>query len=173
MGLDEVLVQNIYCDLIFIQTTGVWHSVSSGPEIICQIRFVEFNEICGGTYVRINWRLIFGNVIRSSRLRLWVGYFICFKFTPMFFYSMFLIDVLQFNVKYLLKSYYWEKQTFSKLRFSKFKKCVFRSVFGEFQLTQVSLNFWNFLLQFKNQRSGSKTVCGFSVILILKGIMTF
>ena len=30
-----------------------------------------------------------------------------------------------------------------------------------------------FLLQLKNQRSRSKTVCGFSIILILKGIMTF
>ena len=27
------------------------------------------------------------------------------------------------------------------------------------------------LLQLKNQRSGSKTVCGFSIIVILKGIM--
>ena len=30
----------------------------------------------------------------------------------------------------------------------------------------------NFLLQLKNQRSGSKSVCGFSIILILRGIMT-
>ena len=35
------------------------------------------------------------------------------------------------------------------------------------------IEFSNFLLQLKNQRSGSKTVCGFSIILILKGIMTF
>ena len=28
-------------------------------------------------------------------------------------------------------------------------------------------------LQLKNQTSGSETVCGFSIILILKGIMTF
>ena len=31
----------------------------------------------------------------------------------------------------------------------------------------------NFLLQLKNQRSGTKTVRGFSIILILKGLMTF
>ena len=31
----------------------------------------------------------------------------------------------------------------------------------------------NFLLQLKNQRPGSKTACTFSIILILKGIMTF
>ena len=46
-----------------------------------------------------------------------------------------------------LKRYYWEKLTFSKPWFSKFKKFVSRSVFGELQLTQISLNFktscWN------------------------------
>ena len=47
----------------------------------------------------------------------------------------------QRNVKHLLKSYYWEKLTFSKFRFSKFKKFVFRPVFEELQLTQISLNF--------------------------------
>ena len=35
------------------------------------------------------------------------------------------------------------------------------------------IEFLNFLLQLKNQRCGSKTVCGFSIILILKGSMTF
>ena len=35
------------------------------------------------------------------------------------------------------------------------------------------IEFFNFLLQFKNQRSASKTVSGFSIIFILKGIMTF
>ena len=33
-------------------------------------------------FLRIQWRLIFAIVIRCSRLRLWVGYFIYFKFTP-------------------------------------------------------------------------------------------
>ena len=45
------------------------------------------------------------------------------------------------NVKHLLKSYYWEKLTFSKVRFFNFKKCSSRSVFGELQLRQISLNF--------------------------------
>ena len=45
------------------------------------------------------------------------------------------------NVKYLVKSYYWEKVTYSKLRCSKFKKFVSRLVLGELQLTQISLNF--------------------------------
>ena len=74
------------------------------------------------------------------------------------------------NVKYLHKSYYWEKVTYSKRWFSKFKKCVLRLVFGE---PQISLNFWGaditefskFLLHFKNERSGSKTVCGFLLFL--------
>ena len=41
-------------------------------------------------------------------------------------------------------------------------------------------NFWedivefsNFVLQLKNRSSVNKTVCGFSMILSLKGIMTF
>ena len=34
------------------------------------------------------------------------------------------------------------------------------------------IEFENFLLQLKNQSSGSKTLCDFSIILILKGIMT-
>ena len=41
---------------------------------------------------------------------------------------------------YLISSY-WGKLTFPKLRFSKFKKFISKSVFGEPQLTQVSLNF--------------------------------
>ena len=38
---------------------------------------------------------------------------------------------------------------------------------------QMPLNFKKVLLQLKNQRSESKTVFGFSIILILKEIMTF
>ena len=33
------------------------------------------------------------------------------------------------------------EKNFSKLRFSKFKKCVSRSIFGQLQLIQISLNF--------------------------------
>ena len=35
------------------------------------------------------------------------------------------------------------------------------------------IEFQNFLLQLKDERSGNKAVCGFSIILILEGIMTF
>ena len=58
-------------------------------------------------------------------------------------------------------------ETFSKLRFAGFKKFVTGSVFGDI------IEFSNFLSQLKNQRSGSKTVCGFFIILILKEIMTY
>ena len=36
-----------------------------------------------------------------------------------------------------------------------------------------TIQFENVLLQLKNQRSTNKTVCGFSITLILKGIATF
>ena len=39
-------------------------------------------------------------------------------------------------------------------------------------ITQISLNFQTSCCNLKNHRSGSKTVCDFSIILILKGIMT-
>ena len=35
------------------------------------------------------------------------------------------------------------------------------------------IEFSNFLLQLKNQRLGGQDDCGFSIILILKGIITF
>ena len=65
--------------------------------------------------------------------------------------------------------------TFSKLRFSKCKKFVPRSVFWELQLTQISLNFKTFYCNLKKKLLNLfiVTVCAFSIILILKGIMTF
>ena len=47
------------------------------------------------------------------------------------------------NVKYLLKSCYWEKLKLSNIQSSKFKKYVTKSVLGELQFTQLSLNFIN------------------------------
>ena len=61
----------------------------------------------------------------------------------MFFSSIKRIDRLKSkDVKYLLKSCYWEKLTFSKLWFSEFKKFVSRLVFREFQFIWIgtSLN---------------------------------
>ena len=36
------------------------------------------------SFLRIQWKLIFPIVIRCSRLRHWIGYFIYFKFTSVF-----------------------------------------------------------------------------------------
>ena len=63
-------------------------------------------------------------------------------------------------------------EMFSKLRFSRFKKFVTRSIFGSLTHTDI-IEFGNSFLQLKNQRSGSKTMCDFSIILILKGVITF
>ena len=61
-------------------------------------------------------------------------------------------------------------ERFSKLPFFRFKTFVTRSVFGELQLTQITLNFKTSCSNLKIR--GTKTVCGFSITLILKGIMT-
>ena len=49
--------------------------------------------------------------------------------------------------------------TYSKLRFSKFKKFVSRSVFGQLQLMQISLNFQTSCCNIKARRLGAK-LCG-------------
>ena len=47
--------------------------------------FHNFPTIClTFKTLRIKWRLIFAIAMLFSRLRLWVGYFIYFKFTPVF-----------------------------------------------------------------------------------------
>ena len=48
------------------------------------------------------------------------------------------------------------KLTFRKLRFSKFNKIVTGSVFGEPQLTQISLNFKTYCCNLKNRGLGPK-----------------
>ena len=66
---------------------------------------------------------------------------------------------------YLLKSY-------SKLRFSNFKKFVTRSVFGELLLTQISFNFQTSFCNVKIRGLGAK-LCSFCIIFIMKGIGKF
>ena len=65
------------------------------------------------------------------------------------------------------------------------KSDVLKTLILKVKKVRLQVNFWgapthagvtefsNFLLQLKNQRSGSKSVCGFSIIIILTGIMTF
>ena len=52
-------------------------------------------------------------------------------------------------------------ETFSKLRFSGFKKIVIRSVFGELQLTRISLNFKTSCCNLKIRRLGPKLCVAF------------
>ena len=59
---------------------------------------------------------------------------------------------------------------YSNIRCYKFKKLVSRSAFDKVRHADIN-EFSDFLLQLKKQRSGRKTVCGFSII-ILKGVMT-
>ena len=56
-----------------------------------------------------------------------------------------------------------KKLTFSKLRFSKCKKSVSISVFGELQLMQILSNFKTSCCNLKNQRSWSNNVCSFPI----------
>ena len=59
-----------------------------------------------------------------------------------------------------LKVTIWEK-LFSKLRFPKFKKFVSRSVFGELQVTQISLNFQTSCCDLKIGGLGAKLCVAF------------
>ena len=52
-------------------------------------------------------------------------------------------------------------ETFSKLRFSRFKKFVTRTVFGEIQLTQMSLNFTTSSSNLKIRGLGAKLCVAF------------
>ena len=72
-------------------------------------------------------------------------------------------------------TYSFRETNFSlnELRFFKFKKFrLLISFWGTLTHSNI-IEFSNFLLQLKNQRSESKTVCGFPSIFILKGIMMF
>ena len=64
-------------------------------------------------------------------------------------------------------------KTLSKLGLSGFKKIGHQVNFWEVPTHADIIEFENFLLQLKKKRSGSKTVYTFSIILILKGIITF
>ena len=65
------------------------------------------------------------------------------------------------------------KAMYSILQFSKLKSSSPGQFFGGAPSHADIIKFSNFLLQLINQRSGSKIVCGFSIILRLKGIMMF
>ena len=121
--------------------------------------------------LRIHWLLIFANIIRCSRLWLWVGCLIYFKITPMFCYLMFLMDVFS-SIKGINKliskgmsniylKVTFRKMRFSKLWFAKFKKFIFSSVFGELQITETSLNFQISCCNLKIRGLGAKLCVAF------------
>ena len=62
-------------------------------------------------------------------------------------------------------------KTFSKLRFLGLKNLSPGQFWGAPSHADI-IEFHNFLLQLKNQTPQSKTVCGFYIILILKGTKT-
>ena len=57
-----------------------------------------------------------------------------------------------------------------KASFLKIKQVRFQVSFWGAPTHADIIEFSNFLLQLKNQKPGSKILCGFSIILILKGI---
>ena len=67
---------------------------------------------------------------------------------------------------------YWEKVKYSKPQLSKFKKFVSRSVSGELQLTQISLNFQTSCYNLKIRGLGANLWVDFLVFFFLEGIMT-
>ena len=113
------------------------------------ISLVKTLQNCLQILLRIQWRLIFANVIRCFRLRLWVGYFIYFEFTLVFFYLTFFNWIKKINslIRKRMSNIYfkftiensWRTQNIDFLRLK--KKLVPWSDFGELQLTQISLNF--------------------------------
>ena len=72
---------------------------------------------------------------------------------------------------YGLKSYYWEKVTYSKLWISKFEKLISRSVFEEPQLTQMSLNIQTVSCNLKIRGLGAKLMA--SLFLFWKVLWRF
>ena len=63
-------------------------------------------------------------------------------------------------------SSYRTKLTFSKLRFSESKKFVYRSVFNELHLTQMSLNFKTFCCNLKIRDLGANAFVAFLLFFL-------
>ena len=102
-------------------------------------------------------------------------------FSWMFFNSIKEINRLREEINRLLSK--WMSNIYLKVTIEKNWRSQNFDFLSLENLSQVSflgapthadiIEFQSCLLQLKNQKSGSKTVCGFSIILTLKGIMTF
>ena len=73
----------------------------------------------------------------------------------------------------MLRIYYLEKLTFSKLQFSRLKNFILSSVFGELQLTQIWLNFQNVYFNLKVIVLGEKLCVAFLLVLFWKELWRF
>ena len=119
--------------------------------------------------VKDTMKTYFCYLIRCRRLELWIGYFIYFKITPVFFQWMFFKEInrLRKEINGLLRngtSNIYLKvtiETFSKLRFSGCKNLFTRSVFGELHLTQILLNFKTSCCNLKIRGLGAKLCVAF------------
>ena len=60
-------------------------SIQNTKSTMFNLTFSFENIYTHANNLRIQWKLIFAMVILCSRLQLWAGYFICSKFTPVFF----------------------------------------------------------------------------------------
>ena len=91
---------NWYRSGVLLLTLNVFHTLSScfhpkkhfwSPWCLKDVFSGTISRLpsCLEGVLRIQWGLIFANVIRCSRLRLWVGYFIYFKLTPVLLMDVF------------------------------------------------------------------------------------
>ena len=81
--------------LIFVKERGNITTTHDTKNYKCSKRF--WNK--GQRHIKFSFkdtllRVIFADAMHCSRLQLWVGYFICIKFTAVFFCLMFLTDIL-------------------------------------------------------------------------------
>ena len=120
-------------------------------------------------WLKIQLRLIFGNVIRCSALRLWVGFFLSILNShPSSFNRLISKGMPNIHLKVIIEKN-WDSQSFDFLSFKNSSPGYF---LGSSNSPDI-IKFWNFLLQRKSQRSRSKSVRRFSIILIVKGNVTF
>ena len=93
------------------------------------------------------------------------------------------INQINILIKLILRSFclvialscnnYWEKLTFSRLRFSKFKKLVSRSVSGELQIAQISFKFKTSCCNLKIRGLGAEMCVAFLLFYFWKELWCF
>ena len=144
----------------YIQYIGLINTIKGLKQINNQNCLKDTTKVFFAIVIRCS-RLRFEQVILSI-LKLYLCSFNgCFK--QMFFNSVKEINSLRKVINSLLRKGMWMF----------YNGCSLLTFFWGAPTQADIIAFPNFLLYLKNQRSGSKTVCDLSTILILKGIMTF